>query len=238
QHDVVQAAGSQQEIFTYKDKDGHAPQWTNSMFGGMPTYQIWYQHTHNIATYITPLLRSLFPQPADVILLFLLGSYFLLSVLRIRPWLAAVGAIAISFSSYNFIYIEAGHITKAYALAYMAPIIGSIILTYRGNRYLGGALLALFLTLEIRANHVQMTYYLFISLLVLCGLELYYAIRDKKIKPFSRSTCVQVLAAVIAVAVNASVLFPTYEYSKLTTRGKANIVKVEEKGKSSGLDRR
>src|SRR5690606_22894702 len=145
--------------------------------------------------------------------------------------------IAISFSSYNFIYIEAGHITKAYALAYMAPIIGSIILTYRGNRYLGGALLALFLTLEIRANHVQMTYYLFIALLVLCGMELHYASRDTKLKPFARATGVQVFAAVIAVAVNASVLFPTYEYSKLTTRGKANIAKVEEKDKSSGLDR-
>ncbi len=238
QHDVIQAAGSQQEIFAYKDKDGHAPQWTNTMFGGMPTYQIWYKHSHNIATYISPLLKSVFPQPADVILLFLLGSYFLLSVLRIRPWLAAVGAIAISFSSYNFIYIEAGHITKAYALAYMAPIIGSIILTYRGNKYLGGALLAFFLAMEIRANHVQMTYYLFITLLVLCGFELYYAIRDKKLKPFMQATGMQVLAAAVAVAVNASVLFPTYEYSKLTTRGKANIVKVEENGKSSGLDRK
>src|SRR5690606_6196282 len=150
QSDVVQAMGSQREIFEYKDKDGHAPQWTNSMFGGMPTYQIWYEHTQNITTYIGKAIRYAFPQPADVILLFLLGSYFLLNVLRVRPWLAAVGAIAISFSSYNFIYIEAGHINKAYAIAYMAPIIGAVILTYRGHKYWGAFLLALFLALEIR----------------------------------------------------------------------------------------
>ena len=238
QSDVVQAMGGQHEIFEYKDKDGHGPQWTNSMFGGMPTYQIWYQHSNNIASYIGPIIKSVFPQPADVIILFLLGSYFLLSVLRIRPWLAAAGAIAIAFSSYNFIYIEAGHINKAYAIAYMAPIIGSVILIYRGNKYWGTFLLALFLALEIRANHIQMTYYLFIALFVLVVLELYYAIRDKKLAQFAKATGFQVVAAVIAVVINASVLFPTYEYSKLTIRGKANIVKVEEGGKASGLDKK
>jgi len=238
QSDVVQAMGSQREIFEYKDKDGHAPQWTNSMFGGMPTYQIWYEHTQNITTYIGKAIRYAFPQPADVILLFLLGSYFLLNVLRVRPWLAAVGAIAISFSSYNFIYIEAGHINKAYAIAYMAPIIGAVILTYRGHKYWGAFLLALFLALEIRANHIQMTYYLFIALLVLVGFELYYAIRDKKIPQFVKATGFQVVAAALAIAINASVLFPTYEYSKLTIRGKANIVKTDEGGNSGGLDKK
>ncbi|GGH31169.1 hypothetical protein FAZ19_21985 [Sphingobacterium alkalisoli] len=237
QHDVVQALGSQKEIFDYKEKDGHAPEWTNSMFGGMPTYQIWYEHASNVTTYFNRAIKTVFPLPADVILIFLLGAYFLLSVLRVKPWLAAVGAIAITFSSYNFIYIEAGHVNKAYAIAYMAPIIGSIILCYRGNRLWGSVLLALFLSLEIRTNHIQMTYYLFIAMLVLVGFELYYAIRDKKLPKFAQATAVQLAAAVIAVLVNASVLFPTYEYSKLTTRGKANIVKVEDGAKDGGLDR-
>ncbi|SKC07574.1 membrane protein YfhO [Sphingobacterium nematocida] len=237
QHDVMQAMGSQKELFDYRAKDGHAPQWTNSMFGGMPTYQIWYEHTTNITSYVNRILTTFFPLPADVILIYLLGSYFLLSVLRIKPWLAAVGAIAITFSSYNFIYIEAGHVNKAYAIAYLAPIIGAVILCYRGNKLWGPILLAVFLALEIRTNHVQMTYYLFIALLVYVGFELYYAIREKRVPAFAKATALQIGAVLVAVAVNASVLFPTYEYSKLTTRGKANIVKVDEGNKSGGLDK-
>ncbi|MBE8714187.1 YfhO family protein [Sphingobacterium hungaricum] len=238
QSDVIQAEGSQKELFDYKAKDGHSPLWTNSMFGGMPTYQIWYEHANNITTYIGRGIRTVFPAPADVLLLYLLGSYFLLSVLRIRPWLAAAGAIAMAFSSYNLIYIEAGHMNKAYAIAYMAPIIGAVILCYRGNRLWGGVILALFMALEIRTNHVQVTYYLFLALLVLVLFELYYAIRDKKLKNFTQATGVQLIAVVLAVLVNASVLYPTYEYSKSTIRGKANIAKVDEGGKQTdGLDK-
>ncbi len=237
QHDVVQAMGSQKELFDFKAIDGKTPNWTNSMFGGMPTYQIWYDHASNITTYVNRAIRVAFPAPADVIIIFLLGAYFLLSVLRIRPWLAAVGAIAITFSSYNFIYIEAGHLNKAYALAYLAPIIGSVILCYRGNKLWGPILLAIFLALEIRTNHVQMTYYLFIAMLVYVGFELYYAVKAKKIAEFIKSSTFQIGAVLLAVAVNASVLFPTYEYSKLTIRGKANIQKVDENTTSGGLDK-
>ena len=237
QHDVVQAMGSQKELFDFKAKDGQAPQWTNSMFGGMPTFQIWYEHANNIGTYINRTIKLVFPEPADIILIFLLGAYFMLSAFRVRPWLAAVGAIAIAFSSYNFIYIEAGHLNRAYAIAYLAPIIGSIVLCYRGNRLWGSLLLALFLALEIRTNHVQITYYLMLAMLVFVGFQFYYAYRDKKLKEFFQTTGFQVLAVLLAVAVNASVLFPTYEYSKLTTRGKANIVKVESGNKTSGLDK-
>lgn len=237
QHDVVQALGSQKELFDYKEKDGHAPQWTNSMFGGMPTYQIWYEHTTNVTTYVGRILRTAFPQPADAVLLLLLGSYFLFSVLRIRPWLAAVGAIAIAFSSYNFIYIEAGHLNRAYAIAYMAPVIGAVLLTYRGSRLWGAVLLALFLALEIRANHVQTTYYLLIAVVILVGFEFYHAIKSKKLPEFWKTTGFQVAAAVLAVAINATVLFPTYEYSQLTTRGKANIVNEDAGGGATGLDR-
>lgn len=237
QHDVVQAEGSQKELFDYKAIDGHAPLWTNSMFGGMPTYQIWYEHAYNIASYVGKTIRLVFPVPTDVVLMYLLGGYFLFSVLRVRPWLAALGAVAIAFTSYNFIYIEAGHLNKAYAIAYMAPIVGSIIMSYRGNKLWGHALLALFLALEIRTNHVQITYYLFIALLIYLGIELYHAIREKKIKGFLQTSALLAGSVILAVLVNASVLFPTYEYSKLTTRGKANIQKVEEGGQTSGLDK-
>ncbi|OYD44798.1 hypothetical protein CHU00_15000 [Sphingobacterium cellulitidis] len=238
QSDVMQARGSQKEIFEYREKDGTTPLWTNSMFGGMPTYQIWYDHASNITTHIGPAIRAVFPPPSDVLLLFLLGGYFLFSVLRLRPWVAAIGAVALAFSSYNMIYVEAGHINKAYAIAYFAPIIGSVILCYRGSKFWGPSLLALFLALELRANHIQMTYYLFIALMVLVGFELYYAIRDKKLNKFLQATGLQLIGVVIAVLVNASVLFPTYEYSKETIRGKANLTKTDASGKSNaGLDK-
>lgn len=238
QSDVVQAVGSQKELFDYKAKDGRAPNWTNSMFGGMPTYQIWYEHANNITSYINKGINAIFPAPTDIVLLYLLGGYFLFSVLRIKPWLAAVGAVALAFTSYNFIYIEAGHLNKAYAIAYLPPIIGAILLCYRGSRLWGPVLLTLFLALEIRSNHIQMTYYLFIALLVLVGFELYYTIRNKQWKPFLQASALQVGAVLVAVLVNASVLFPTYEYSQLTIRGKANIQKVDDNsGKSAGLDK-
>lgn len=238
QSDVVQAMGSQKELFDYRAKDGSAPNWTNSMFGGMPTYQIWYEHANNITSYINKGINTIFPAPTDIVLLYLLGGYFLFSVLRLKPWLAAVGAVALAFTSYNFIYIEAGHLNKAYAIAYLPPIIGAILLCYRGSRLWGPVLLTLFLALEIRSNHIQMTYYLFIALLVLVGFELYYAIRSKQWKPFLQASVLQIGAVLVAVLVNASVLFPTYEYSQLTIRGKANIQKVDDNGgKSSGLDK-
>ena len=238
QSDVVQAMGSQKELFDYKAKDGSAPNWTNSMFGGMPTYQIWYEHANNITSYINKGINTIFPAPTDIVLLYLLGGYFLFSVLRLKPWLAAVGAVALAFTSYNFIYIEAGHLNKAYAIAYLPPIIGAILLCYRGSRLWGPVLLTLFLALEIRSNHIQMTYYLFIALLVLVGFELYYAIRSKQWKPFLQASVLQIGAVLVAVLVNASVLFPTYEYSQLTIRGKANIQKVDDNGgKGSGLDK-
>ncbi|MBD1427802.1 YfhO family protein [Sphingobacterium arenae] len=238
QSDVVQAAGSQKELFDYKEKDGHAPNWTNAMFGGMPTYQIWYEHANNITSYINRGISRVFPAPTDIVLIYLLGGYFLFSVLRVKPWLAAVGAVALAFTSYNFIYIEAGHLNKAYAIAYLAPIIGALLLCYRGSRLWGPVLLTLFLALEIRANHIQMTYYLFLALLVLVGFELYHAIRNKQWKPFLQASALQLGAVVLAVLVNASVLFPTYEYSQLTIRGKANIQKVDDSGgKSAGLDK-
>lgn len=236
QTDVVQAEGSQKELFEYKERDGKAPGWTNSMFGGMPTYQIWYEHANNVTSYIGKGLRAIFPVPTDIVLLYLLGGYFLFSVLRIKPWLAAVGAVALAFTSYNFIYIEAGHLNKAYALAYIPPIIGAMMLCYQGSRLWGPVLLTLFLAMEIRANHVQMTYYLFIALLVLVGFELYHAIREKQWKPFLQASALQAGGVLLAIAVNASVLFPTYEYSQLTIRGKANIEKADQGG-SSGLDR-
>lgn len=237
QHDVIQANASQKEIMEYMAKDGKAPLWTNSMFGGMPAYHIFQEHVVNITTYIIRAVRGVFPSPADIILVSLLGSYLLFSALRLKPLQAAIGAIAFTFSSYNIIYIEAGHLSRSYAIAYMAPVLASMIMLFRGNRLWGALFLMLSMALEIRSNHIQITYYLFLITLILVGFEFYRALKEKKLSDFWKAIAIQTGSVLIALAVNASLLLPTYEYSQLTTRGKANIVKVDNNKESKGLDK-
>lgn len=236
QQDVLQAQAMAKELMTYKEKDGKAPLWTNSMFGGMPTYQIWMQYPKNITTYVISCFKTVFPNPVDTVLLYLLGAYLLFCVLRINPWLAAAGAIAYAFSSYNLIIIEAGHSNKAMAIAFFAPIVAGIILTLRGKHTLGAALTALFLSLEIRSNHIQMTYYLFIALLIFVGIELFHSIQAKEIKKVTKSFSYLIASTILAIAVNAGMLWTTYEYGEESLRGKSNLTSTKMEP-SNGLDK-
>ncbi|MBC7744424.1 MAG: YfhO family protein [Flavobacterium sp.] len=236
QYDVLQAQAMQKEIMKVKAETGTAPLWTNAMFGGMPAYQIWAQYPGNITTYIISFFKTVFPNPVDTVLLYLLGAYLLFSVLRIKPWLAAAGAIAFAFSSYNFIIIEAGHSNKAMAIAFFAPILAGIILTFRGKYLMGAVLTALFLAIEIRANHIQMTYYLFIALLIFIGIELFHAIRSKTLTEFGKAFGYLSVAAILAMAVNAGNLWTTYEYGQESIRGKSNLT-TDAAQPNNGLDR-
>ncbi|WP_257666625.1 YfhO family protein [Parapedobacter tibetensis] len=237
QNDVLQAQAGQKEILDIKERDGDMPLWTNSMFSGMPTYQVLIDLPNNIGTYIMRGFKGIFPHPIDVVLLYLLGSYLLFSVLRIRPWLAAVGAIAFAFSSYNFIYIDAGHANKTYAIAFMAPILAGILLAFRGKYLLGTVILAFAMALEIRVNHIQVTYYLFLVALILVGIELYHAVREKRVLGFGKAIACQAGAVIIALAVNASLLWPTYEYSKESIRGQANLKTEGTQRSDNGVSR-
>jgi hypothetical protein len=228
QGDVLQAKAMQKEIMDVKEKTGHAPLWTNQMFGGMPSYQIWAKYGSNITTYVIDVLKTVFPNPVDTVLLYLFGAYLLLHTLKINPWLAAAGAIAMAFTSYNFIYIEAGHANQAYAIAFFAPILAGILLTLRGKYITGGALTAFFLAMELRSNHVQMTYYLLLAIIILICIELYHAIKAKLTGPFFKSIAYLAVATVLAVLVNFGSLWTTYEYSKDTIRGKPNLTKENE----------
>ncbi len=236
QSDVLMAQGMQKEIMDFKAKDGKGPLWTNSMFGGMPAFQIWVQYPNNVTTYVISSLKTIFPNPIDTVLLYLLGAYLLFCVLRINPWLAAAGAIAFAFSSYNFQIIDAGHSNKAMAIAFFPPILAGIILTFRRQYILGAVLTALFLAIEIRTNHIQMTYYLFIALLIYVGIELYHAIKSKSSKDFIKSFGYLAAASVLAIAVNAGMLWTTYEYGTETIRGKSNLT-TDKSEPNNGLDR-
>lgn len=237
QNDVRQAQGGQKEIMDYKERDGKAPLWTNSMFSGMPAYQIWAQYPNNVTTHIVSFFKTVFPTPIDTVLFYLLGAYLLFCVLKVNPWLAAAGAIAFAFSSYNFIIIEAGHSNKAAAIAFFAPILAGIILTLRGKHILGASLTAFFLAMEIRSNHIQMTYYLFIALLIYIGIEIYHAVKAKRTAEFFKAFGYLAAAVVLAVAVNAGSLWTTYEYGQESIRGKSNLTNTDKTQPSNGLDK-
>ncbi|HQT24861.1 YfhO family protein [Daejeonella sp.] len=236
QSDVLMAQGMQKEIMDIKAKDGKGPLWTNSMFGGMPAFQIWVQYPNNVTTYVISFFKTVFPNPIDTVLLYLLGAYLLFCVLRMNPWLAAAGAIAFAFSSYNFQIIDAGHSNKALAIAFFPPILAGIIMAFRRQYLIGAVLTALFLAIEIRTNHIQMTYYLFIALLIYVGIELYHAVKTKTTQDFLKSFGYLAAAVLLAIAVNAGMLWTSYEYGAETIRGKSNL-KTEKSEPNNGLDR-
>lgn len=237
QSDVQQAQFMAREIMEYKAIDGKGPLWTNAMFGGMPSYQIWAQYPNNVTTYIIAFFTKTFPNPIGIVILYLLGAYLLFCTLKVNPWLAAAGAFAFTFTTYNFVIIEAGHNNQALAISFFAPILAGIILTLRKNYLAGAGITAFFLALEIRSNHVQMTYYLFIALLILIGIELYHAIKSKQLDGFLKSFAWLAGAALIAVAVNAGTLWTTYEYAQESIRGKSNLTADKSKPSSGGVDR-
>ncbi len=231
QGDVMRAQSTQKEINDYKKRDTTIL-WTNQVLGGMPAYQIWAPWPNNIANQIINVLDHVFPSPIYIVLLLLFGGYFLFSVLKLNPWLAAAGALAFTFSSYNIIYIAAGHVNQELAIALFAPIVASIILVMNGRFTLGSSLLALFLALEIKANHIQMTYYLLIALLILLIIELINAIRNKTLPFFGKALGYIACATLLAVAVNASTLWTTAEYAGDSIRGKSNLTKNTTEAKS------
>jgi len=233
QVDVIGAQSTQKEINDYRAKDTTIL-WTNQIFGGMPAYQIWAPYPDNITSTIVRVLTTVFPNPIYNILILLFGTYFLFCVLKLNPWLAAAGAIAFTFSSYNIILLDAGHTNQAFAIAFFAPIIASVILTLRGRYLLGSSLLAFFLAMEIKANHLQMTYYLLLALLILLGVELYHALKSKTIPAFFKSVTFIGAAILLSIVVNASLLWSTFEYSKDSYRGNSNLTQ-NTKEPSSGL---
>ena len=236
QNDVTGAQATQKEIMDYRAKDTTIL-WTNQALGGMPTFQLWGSYPNNVTTHVFRVVKAVFPDPVVIMLLLLCGSYFMFSVLKLNPWLAAAGAVGVAFSSYNIIYMVAGHTNQDYAIAFFPFIIASIIMTLRGRYLAGASLTALFLALEIRSNHVQMTYYLLLSLIILVIIELVNAIRSKNLSPFYKSFAWLGGAALLAIAVNASVLWSTYDYGKDSIRGKSNLSAKTVNEASDGVSR-
>ena len=236
QHDIKMYKGMSKEITDFRESTGEEALWTNSMFGGMPAWQIAVRYKGNLMKYVDKVVTLGLPYPANYVFLYFLGFFILLLVLRINPWISIVGAIAFALSSYLFIILGAGHTSKAHAIGYMAPVLAGIILAFRGKYLWGGILTAFALSLEILSGHLQITYYLLILVIVYGIYQIIETIKTKDYLHFGKATGILIIAAILAVLTHSTNLWATYEYGKDTMRGTPELTKdISEK--SSGLDK-
>ncbi|MGF1560224.1 MAG: YfhO family protein [Flavobacteriaceae bacterium] len=222
QHDIVQFTGMAKEQNDFRKRTGEEPYWTNSAFGGMPTYQLGAYYPNNYVKKLDNLIRFL-PRPADYLFIYFIGFYILLSCMKVDYRLAIVGALAFGFSTYLIIIFGAGHNAKAHAMGYLPMLLGGIILVFRKKYLWGFVLTAVAMALEVQANHYQMTYYFMLLVIILGLVYLVDAIRKKYLKHFFVSVAILLLAVALGIAANATALMATKEYADWSTRGKSEL---------------
>ena len=238
-HDSSAGVGAGQETKIFGEQTGEHSRWTNSVFGGMPTYQMSpsYDSTSALST-VAKAYHLWLPDNVWYVFAYLLGFYILMRAFDFRRSLAVLGSVIWAFSSYFFIIIAAGHIWKVMALAYLPPMIAGVVLAYRGKYLWGIIVTAIFAALEINANHVQMTYYYLFIILFMVLAYLADAIKNKQMAHFGKATAACVAGAAIGICLNLSNLYHTWEYGQESMRGKSELVKKNSANQtSSGLDR-
>ena len=239
QSDIVQYTGMAKQQIDFRKAYDAESYWTNSAFGGMPTYQLGAKYPHNYIKQLDLALRFL-PRPADYLFLYLLGFYILLLVLKVDYKVAALGAFAFGFSTYLIIILGVGHNSKAHAIAYMPLVLSGIILTFQKRYYLGFILTAVASGLELATNHPQMTYYLGFLIIILGFSYLIQAIKIKELPSFFKVSAILLVAAVLAFGMNATNLMATSEYAKESTRGQSELTINSDgsaKEQTTGLER-
>lgn len=238
QGDIIHFQGMAKETQDFRKETGEEALWVSTLFSGMPAFQTSVHFPNNLFGYIDQFFTFGLPRPVNYLFLTFIGFYFLLLTLRVNPYLSGLGALAFALSSYFFIIQSAGHTSKANAIAYMAPVLAGILMTYRGKILLGSALTAFFLALEIHANHYQMTYYLAMAILLLgifFGID---AIRNNTLPHFAKASGMLLLAAVLGVAPNAGRLLTTAEYAAETMRGSSELQEARGEGEAkNGLNK-
>ena len=239
QSDIVQYTGMAKQHRDFREANSSESYWTNSAFGGMPTYQLGAKYPHNYIKKLDLALRFL-PRPADYLFLYLIGFYILLLVLKIDYRMAAFGALAFGFSTYLIIILGVGHNAKAHAIAYMPLVLSGIILTFQKRYAIGFSVTAISSGLELVTNHPQMTYYLLILILILGISYLVQSIKSKEVSAFFKALAVLSLAAFLALGMNATNLLATSSYAKESTRSKSELTINFDgsiRDQSSGLDK-
>lgn len=238
EHDAAAGIGAGEEARVYYEENGERTRWTNGLFSGMPTYQISpsYDSTDNLK-FIEKAYKLFLPQYVGYIFIMMIGFYILMRSLKLSPGISCIGGIVWAFSSYFFILIAAGHIWKFITLAYIPPTIAGIILVYNRKYILGALLATLFASLQILSNHIQMTYYFIFVILFIVIAYFIQFYKNKDLKEFFKSTGILAVSALIAVSINLSNLYHTYQYSKESTRGKSELVLEDDPSINNGVDK-
>ena len=238
-HDSSAGRGATMELSRYHEETGEVTRWTNSVFGGMPTYQMAPSYSSdNLLQKAIAAYHLWLPDNVWYVFAYLLGFYILMRAFDFRRSLAVLGSIIWAFSSYFFIIIAAGHLWKVMALAYLPPMIAGVVLAYRGKYWAGLVVTAIFAAFEVKANHVQMTYYYLFVILLMVIAFMIDAIRKKQWAHLGKATAVCVAGAAIGICLNLSNLYHTWQYSQESMRGKSELVKKNSANQTnSGLDR-
>ena len=239
QSDIRWYTGMAKERNDYKETTGIESYWTNTPFGGMPTYQLGANYPNDYVKKLDRLIRFL-PRPADYLFLYFLGFYILMLCMKVDWRLAILGSLAFGFSTYFIIILGVGHNAKAHAMAYLPMVLGGILLVFRKKYILGFVLTAIAMALEVSANHYQMTYYFMLLVLILGLTFLVDAIRKQQLKHFFSSVAILLGAVLLGIATNATGLMATKEYADWSTRGTSALTinpDGTEKEIKNGLDR-
>ncbi len=236
QSDIVKWQGMAQEIVEHREQTGEEALWTNSMFGGMPAFQVSVRWANNIAGFFHDVMTLWLPRPADMIFLYFAGFFIFLLLLKVNPLIALAGAVAFALSSYHFVIIEAGHNSKAVAIGYMAPVLGAAIYTFRGQLSGGGLLFAIFMGLQVYANHFQITYYLGFIVVFYGLFQLAEHIREKQLTRYFKKMGVLIAGLIIAIGINIGNFWGTYSYTSETMRGGTELT-IRDQPLTSGLDK-
>ncbi len=237
QHDTKVWVGMSKEIKDYKAESGETTLWTNSMFGGMPTYLINSSNPSNLTKYFHSFLTLWDTlRPINFAILYFLGFYIALLLFKVNPWLSIVGALAFGFSSYFFIIIQAGHVTKVIAIGYMAPIVAGIYSAYNGKKLLGAIVMSIFLSTQLLINHLQITYYTMLLILPLVIIIFINNIKQKQTSEFLKSSLILLVGLLLVIGANFASLYTTYEYGKESLRGPSEL-NIDKNNQTSGLDK-
>ena len=233
QGDIIHYKGMSKEALDFEKKTGRDILWTNSMFGGMPTYQINTKNNGNFIGKLDKLFSLGIDRPIGMFIAMMTGFYILLLLLGLNPWLSLLGALFFGLTTNNFILYEAGHVTKLRTIGYGFPALAGIILAYNGRYLVGGALFALFFGINVFSNHPQMTYYLGFVVLILAVFYFVKDLRQKNMLSFIKASSSLVVAGLLAIGASTSLLWTTYEYSESTMRGAPILESTGDKPASS-----
>ena len=236
QTDIIQFQGMAKEIKEHRREYNEEPLWVSSLFSGMPAYQVSTKYTGDWFYPINQSLLKLFPNPINFIFLIFLGFFFLLQTLKVDVSLSGLGASAYAFSSYFFIILEAGHTSKALAIVYVAPVLAGVIMAFRGKVLLGSIITAFFLAAHISANHLQITYYLALMIIIFGIIQLIFSFINRTLPEFAKASIFLLLAAFFAIGPNFARLWTTYEYAEDTIRGKSELTSSEDKNSGLNID--